>query len=119
MKAERKELLDKGRVKDVLLGSDAMGADAGEGGGLGMSAGEIMEEEKKLKKIAQRGVVKLFNAVREAQVKAEEARKQDRTIGVKRREERVGEMSKKGFLDYIASGGKAGGKQGNMEIEEV
>ncbi|KAI4157448.1 MAG: hypothetical protein LQ342_008277 [Letrouitia transgressa] len=119
LKAENKELLDKGRVKDVLLGSDAMGAGAGEGIGAVMSAGEIMEEERKLKKIAQRGVVKLFNAVREAQVKAENARTQDRVIGVKRREERVGEMSKKGFLDYIASGGKAGGKQGDMEIEEA
>ncbi|KAL9607901.1 MAG: hypothetical protein Q9167_007239 [Letrouitia subvulpina] len=119
LKAEKKELLDKGRVKDVLLGSDATGAGVGEGLGAGMSAGEIMEEEKKLKKIAQRGVVKLFNAVREAQVKAEEARKQDRIIGVKRREEMVGEMSKKGFLDYIASGGNVRGKQGDMEIEEV
>ncbi|KAL8743295.1 MAG: hypothetical protein Q9190_004337 [Brigantiaea leucoxantha] len=109
LRADKKALLEKGRAKDLLQGT---GGDDEEGG---MSVGQMMEEEKKLKKIAQRGVVKLFNAVREAQVRGEEALKKERIVGTKRREERVGEMSKKGFLELVAGGGK---KEG-VEIEEA
>ncbi|KAL8757505.1 MAG: hypothetical protein Q9184_004185 [Pyrenodesmia sp. 2 TL-2023] len=117
LRAEKKALMEKGRVKDVLLGR-AVGAvaDAGERKKEeeeeGMAA-KIREEEKRLKKTAQRGVVKLFNAVRMAQVRGEEARKEalgKGIVGQKRREERVGEMSKKGFLELVASGG-GGGKE--------
>ncbi|OAP64752.1 hypothetical protein AYL99_00724 [Fonsecaea erecta] len=92
LRSERKEELEKGRVKDVL------GLSSGQ-------AGEVAEEEKKLRKIAQRGVIKLFNAVRAAQVKAEQVAKEERkkgTIGMANREEKVNEMSKQGFLDLIA-----------------
>ncbi|KAK4944372.1 pre-60S ribosomal particles component [Elasticomyces elasticus] len=95
LRADRREDLERGRIKDVL------GLNSG-------NAGEIAEEEKKLRKIAQRGVVKLFNAVRVSQVKAEQAAKEERkkgTIGMSHREEKVNEMSKQGFLDLI------GGKQ--------
>lgn len=94
LRAERKEELERGRDKDVL------GLDSGK-------AGEIAEDEKRLRKIAQRGVVKLFNAVRAAQVKGEQTAKEERkkgTIGISHREEKVNEMSKQGFLDLI--GGK-------------
>ena len=94
IRADRQEDLEKGRVKDVL------GLDSGQ-------AGAVAEEEKRLRKIAQRGVVKLFNAVRAAQVKAEQAAKEERkkgTIGIASREEKVNEISKQGFLDLI--GGK-------------
>ena len=98
MRAEKKAALDRGRVKDVLgLETD------------GVDTGRVLEEEKRLKKTAQRGVVKLFNAVRAAQVKAEEATRQARSegvVGMGKREERVNEMSKQGFLDLISSGGK-------------
>ena len=98
IRAEKKQALEKGRVKDVL-GLETEGADTG----------KIQEEEKRLKKTAQRGVVKLFNAVRAAQIKAEEAMKsarQEGVVGMRQREERVNEMSKQGFLDLISSGGK-------------
>ncbi|KAF2769727.1 Rrp15p-domain-containing protein [Teratosphaeria nubilosa] len=98
IRAEKRAALEKGRVKDVL-GLQTEGA----------NTGEILEEEKTLKKTAQRGVVKLFNAVRAAQVKAEEASRMARAegvVGMKQREERVNEMSKQGFLDLISSGGK-------------
>jgi hypothetical protein len=78
-----------------------------------------MELEKRLRKTAQRGVVKLFNAVRAAQIKGEEAAREARAkglIGHGRREEKVNEMSKKGFLDLIA-GGDGGLK--NSGIEEA
>ncbi|KIV93126.1 hypothetical protein PV10_04365 [Exophiala mesophila] len=94
LRAEKKEELDRGRIKDIL------GLQSGQ-------AGEVAEEEKRLRKIAQRGVIKLFNAVRAAQVKAEQAEKEERkkgTIGIQHRQEKVNEMSKQGFLDLI--GGK-------------
>jgi len=112
LREEKKQALDKGRVKDVLGASTAF--DKGREGE-GKSVKEVMEEEKRLRRTAQRGVVKLFNAVRAAQVKGEEAAREARTkglVGQGRREERVNEMSKKGFLELIAGGGgglKAGG----------
>lgn len=71
----------------------------------------MVEEEKRLRKTAQRGVVKLFNAVRQAQVRAEEARKESKVVRGSRgrKEERMGEMSKKGFLEMVAGGGGEGG----------
>jgi hypothetical protein len=113
LRAEKREALDKGRVKDVLGASTAF--DAANGRGDGPTVQETMELEKRLRKTAQRGVVKLFNAVRAAQIKGEEAAKEARNkglVGQGRREERVTEMSKKGFLELIAGGGgglKAGG----------
>ncbi|KIW07032.1 uncharacterized protein PV09_01926 [Verruconis gallopava] len=98
LRADRKKALEKGRVRDVL------GLENEE-----ESTQKIMEREAKLRKTAQRGVVKLFNAVREAQKRAEEARRgavRDGVVGIGNREEKVSEMSKKGFLDLISSGGK-------------
>lgn len=101
MRAERKEKLEKGRVRDVLGLESTEESTAG-----------IMEREARLKKTAQRGVVKLFNAVREAQKRGEEARRgaqKEGIVGMGRREEKVSEMSKQGFLDLIAGGGKKTG----------
>jgi hypothetical protein len=98
IRAEKKAAREKGHVKDVL-GVETAGVDTG----------AILEEEKRLKKTAQRGVVKLFNAVRAAQVKAEEAMravKNEGVVGMQKREEKVNEMSKQGFLELISSGGK-------------
>lgn len=98
LREEKKAMLDRGRVKDILGLENA-----------DTSTAEILEEEKRLKKTAQRGVIKLFNAVRAAQVKGEEAAREARQrglVGIGKREEKVTEMSKKGFLDMIAGGGK-------------
>ena len=100
LRDERKKELERGRIRDVLAGDKLNENLEGVGGKWDL------EKERQLRKTAQRGVVKLFNAVRAAQVKGEEARKEG-GIG-KRRDERVGEMSKKGFLELVASGGKAG-----------
>ncbi|KAK2756438.1 hypothetical protein FQN54_005331 [Arachnomyces sp. PD_36] len=102
LRADKKEELDRGRIKDVL------GVESG-------VAGKTAEEEKRLKKIAQRGVVKLFNAVRAAQVRGEEAAREERkkgTVGMGEREKTVNEVSKQGFLELIS--GK-GGKKLNIE----
>ncbi|KAF4555184.1 Ribosomal RNA-processing protein 15-like protein [Elsinoe fawcettii] len=98
LRAEKKAALERGRVKDVL-GLETEG----------VSAAEVQERERRLKKTAQRGVVKLFNAVRAAQVQADVAREQARkegVVGIAQREDRINEMSKKSFLDLIAKGGK-------------
>ncbi|KAJ5099580.1 hypothetical protein N7532_006581 [Penicillium argentinense] len=104
LRADKKEELDRGRVRDV------MGIERG-------VAGNVAEDEKRLRKMAQRGVVKLFNAVRAAQVRGEEAAKDERkkgTIGIDEREKAVNEVSKQGFLDLI------NGKKGKpLNIEEA
>ncbi|TAQ89434.1 hypothetical protein B7494_g2243 [Chlorociboria aeruginascens] len=110
MREERKAALDKGRVKDVLGASTAFDAANGYAdiSGVQPSVAETMELERRLRKTAQRGVVKLFNAVRAAQIKGEEAAREAREkglVGQGRREERINEMSKKGFLELIAGGG--------------
>lgn len=103
MREERKLAMEKGRIRDVLLGTDnpRFAGAAGDGAG---GAEAAVALEKRLKKTAQRGVVKLFNAVRAAQVKAEEAARQGGAPG--RKKERVDEMSRQGFLDLVAGGGK-------------
>ncbi|KAI4227222.1 MAG: hypothetical protein LQ349_006757 [Xanthoria aureola] len=134
LRAEKKAAGEKGRVKDVLLGTastggvveatgEAAAAAAGTGDG---EVGRMVEQERRLKKTAQRGVVKLFNAVRMAQVRGEEARKEavgKGIVGVKRKEEKVGEMSKKGFLELVASGGGGGKakavKMSGKQVEEA
>lgn len=104
MRAEKREDMDRGRVRDVL------GIQRG-------AAGPVAEEEKRLRKVAQRGVIKLFNAVRAAQVRGEEAARIERkkgTVGMGEREKAVNEVSKQGFLELIS------GKKGKpLNIEEA
>ena len=123
LKEDKKQAQEKGRVKDVLLGTDRPRAGAHETNEEAdgeQSVGEMMEQERRLRKTAQKGVVKLFNAVRQAQVKAEEARAQGGSRAMK--QERVGEMTKKGFLEMVAAGGGSGEGEEKMEgkgIEEA
>lgn len=101
IRAEKRQAMEKGRVKDVLALDDA-----------NVDTGAVMEEEKRLKKTAQRGVVRLFNAVRAAQVKGEAAAKGARdegVVGFGKREELVDEAGKEGFLELISRGGKKEG----------
>ena len=112
LRDQKKRAMEKGRVKDVLIATTNETT-----GELEVSTSEIMETERRLRKVAQRGVVKLFNAVRAAQVKAvetEKSTKKEGIIGMNRREEKVNEMTKKGFLELIASGG-GGLKKGALE----
>ncbi|KAF1735118.1 Ribosomal RNA-processing protein 15 [Beauveria bassiana] len=124
LREQKRKAQEKGRVRDVLLAPVAVAA-APAGPGREekpeITTGEILAAEAKLRKVAQRGVVKMFNAVRAAQVKsteAERATRQAGVIGMARREEKVNEMSKKGFLDLLASGGSALNKSASA-IEEA
>ncbi|RPB07692.1 Rrp15p-domain-containing protein [Morchella conica CCBAS932] len=97
LRDEKRKELEKGRIKEVVPKDDDE------------AARKALEHERKLRKTAQRGVVKLFNAVRAAQIKAEEAQKQVKqkgVVGMTNREEKVTEMSKQGFLSLIQAGGK-------------
>ena len=57
-----------------------------------------------MKKTAQRGAVRLFNAVRASQIKAEQALLEAKGAPRAEREEKVKEMSREGFLNLIKSG---------------
>ncbi|KFY07598.1 hypothetical protein V492_06998 [Pseudogymnoascus sp. VKM F-4246] len=117
LREEKRQAMDKGRVKDVLGASTAFDAANKEEGEQTATVQQIMEEEKRLRKTAQRGVVRMFNAVRSAQIKGEQAAKDARQKGVVghgRREEKVNEMSKQGFLALIA-GGSGGLPTGGIE----
>ena len=106
---EKKMASEKGRVKNVLIGDrkDLAGA-AEDKAEDGMSAADIARQEKQLRKLAQRGVVKLYNAIYQSKVRGEEEARKARESGVvgsKRREEKVGEMGRKAFLDLVSGGG--------------
>ncbi|KAI0835201.1 Rrp15p-domain-containing protein [Hypoxylon sp. FL0890] len=112
---EQKRLAqEKGRVRDVLVG--AIDEKTGEPE---TTTQEIQQTEKRLRKVAHKGVVMLFRAVREAQERAAEAERDTRKegiVGVQRRQEKVNEMSRQGFLDLIAGGG---GKLKKGALEEA
>jgi fusion and transport protein UGO1 len=98
LRDDKQAKLETGRVKDVL------GLNNPE-----ISTEGMMEQEQRYKKIAQRGVVRMFNAIRAAQVMGEQATRDAQTqglVGIDKREQKVNEMSKKGFLELIARGGK-------------
>ncbi|KAK8110720.1 Rrp15p-domain-containing protein [Apiospora kogelbergensis] len=103
LRVQKLAALEKGRVRNVLVASRNEAT-----GELEATTGQVMEKERQLRKVAQRGVVKLFNAVRAAQVRGVEAEREARKdgfVGVSSRKDKVTDMSKKGFLDLIASGG--------------
>ncbi|KAG9240986.1 Rrp15p-domain-containing protein [Calycina marina] len=117
LREEKKAALDKGRVKDVLGASTVFDSVTVALEGVA-AVHETLELERRLKKTAQRGVIKLFSAVRAAQVKGEKASKEIRTkglVGHGRREEKVNEMSKQGFLELIAGGGSGLTNAGGIE----
>lgn len=97
LRDEKRTQGEKGRVKDVL-GVERVDVDTG----------GVVGKEKELRRTAQRGVVKLFNAVRAAQVMGLEAEKGEKvrgTIGMEKRKDVVGSLGKKAFLDLLVEGG--------------
>lgn len=120
LRDDKKQALEKGRIKDVLLGTKAVASSestsANRQHGMEGSVGEMQELEKKLRKTAQKGVIKLFNAVRQAQIRGEEAGKKGGSRSTK--EERVSEMSKKGFLELVSGGGSEK-QSGQGRLEEA
>lgn len=91
--AEKKTLHDSHRVKNLLPGADEP-----------EKVRDALESEKALKKVAQRGVVRLFNAVLSTQVKSAQQVAGDK-MGVVRKEELLNEVSKEQFLDLVQAAG--------------
>lgn len=122
LREQKQRAMEKGRVRDVLVATNGTFSNVNPVTGQVMADGEttaaeVLATEKRLRKVAQRGVVQLFNAFRTAQVKAAEAERVARkqgVIGMDNKKDKVTEMSKKGFLDLIASGG-GGLKKGPIE----
>ncbi|KAI3404505.1 RRP15 [Candida oxycetoniae] len=94
---ERKQFHDKHRVKHLL----PVAAENGDS----LNVRSTLEKEKQLKKLAQRGVVKLFNAILSTQIQtAQEVGKEK--VGQAKREELMNDVSKEKFLDLIAAAGE-------------
>lgn len=91
--AEKKQRLTASRNKNLLPTDDA-------------NARVIIEQEKKYKKIAQRGVIKLFNAILMTQTETTNASK-EKIIGETKKTELMTELSKEKFLDLIQAAGKS------------
>ncbi|KAI5452245.1 hypothetical protein NCC49_000810 [Naganishia albida] len=108
LKAEEKERQDRARVKNVIEGWGPT-ADGAPGG---------QEWERGLRKVAQRGVIKLFNAILQASATHQtdaatlaieanpdkrKKKEKDNVLGRGGKDDR---LTKEGFLDMIKSGGK-------------
>lgn len=94
MLAEKREGHDKQRIKNLLPSADEP-----------EKVREAIEKERKLKKVAQKGVVKLFNAVLATQVKTNQEISQEK-VGLTKKEELMNEISKAKFLDLVKAAGQ-------------
>lgn len=90
--AEKKQLQDKHRIKNLLPSSEEP-----------EKVRRIIDHERKLKKTAQKGVVRLFNAVLSTQVRTNQSINKEQA-GQTKKQELFNEMSKEKFLDLVQSG---------------
>ncbi|WLF80546.1 pre-60S ribosomal particles component [Lodderomyces elongisporus] len=95
--AEKKQFKDKHRVKQ-LLPVVGEGEDPSQ-------VRSILDKEKQMKKIAQKGVVRLFNAILATQVRTNVEVSKEK-VGQAKREELMNDVSKEKFLDLIAAAGE-------------
>lgn len=98
---EKKKLLGKARKRDIIPIATAEDES-------GEQVRKVLEKEAKLRKIAQKGAVKLFNAILSTQVKTE--KEVTTTLGNVRnkqeRQELITEVSKEKFLDLVKAAGE-------------
>lgn len=98
--AEKKKMLNKTRKADILpMVSDEQHT--------GEEIRELIAKETKLRKIAQKGVVKLFNAILSTQVRTNKE-VNDNMSDIKNRQEKrelITEVSKEKFLDLVKAAG--------------
>ncbi|KAL3235116.1 Ribosomal RNA-processing protein 15 [Nakaseomyces bracarensis] len=98
--AEKKKLLNKTRKKEIipLVSGD---------GQSGEEIRNVIEKETRLRKIAQKGAVKLFNAILSTQVRTDKEASEGFT-DIKNRNEKkqlITEVSKEKFLDMVKAAG--------------
>ncbi|EDO16263.1 hypothetical protein Kpol_505p40 [Vanderwaltozyma polyspora DSM 70294] len=96
---EKKKILAKARKTDIIPIATE--------GQSGEEVRKILEKEARLRKIAQKGAVKLFNAILSTQVKTDHEIKTSLT-DIKNKQERkeyITEVSKEKFLDLVKAAG--------------
>ncbi|KAJ8145126.1 hypothetical protein OY671_001813 [Metschnikowia pulcherrima] len=94
MLSEKREMQDKLRVTNLLPAAHDT-----------ENAREMIEKEKRLKKVAQKGVVKLFNAVLATQVRTNQDLDQE-NVGSSQKQELLNELTKSKFLDLVKAAGE-------------
>ncbi|KAM9938935.1 hypothetical protein OXX80_001580 [Metschnikowia pulcherrima] len=94
MLSEKREMQDKLRVTNLLPAAHDT-----------ENAREMIEKEKRLKKVAQKGVVKLFNAVLATQVRTNQDLDQE-NVGSSKKQELLNELTKSKFLDLVKAAGE-------------
>lgn len=94
MLSEKREMQDKLRVTNLLPAAHDT-----------ENAREMIEKEKRLKKVAQKGVVKLFNAVLATQVRTNQDLDQE-NVGSSKKQELLNELTKLKFLDLVKAAGE-------------
>lgn len=90
--SEKRKIYDKDRVRDLLPKEDS-------------EARAVLEHEKKLRKIAQRGVVRLFNVIMTTQNKATAEIANTKVLDGDKREKMLSEVSKEKFFDLVKAAG--------------
>lgn len=93
--SEKKQVHDKHRVKNLLPSASEP-----------EKVRTIIHNERQLKKVAQKGVVRLFNAVLSTQIKTNEELGQEK-VGQTKKEELMNEISKEKFLDLVQAAGQS------------
>lgn len=91
LRLEKLQSQDKARVKDIIPADPD-------------AAGEALQTEKRFRKTAQRGVIRVMNALRASQVAASSTLASTASIGVDKKSQEVATASKDSFLDMIRSG---------------
>lgn len=93
--SEKKQIHDKHRIKNLLPSADEP-----------EKVRTIIQNERQLKKVAQKGVVRLFNAVLSTQIKTNQELGQEK-VGQAKKEELMNEISKEKFLDLVQAAGQS------------
>lgn len=91
LRLEKLQSQDRARVKNIIPDDPD-------------AAGQALQAEKRFRKTAQRGVVRLMNALRASQVAASSTLATSSSIGVDKKSQEVAAASKDSFLDMIRSG---------------
>ncbi|KAH3666975.1 hypothetical protein OGAPHI_003425 [Ogataea philodendri] len=91
--AEKKAKLTSNRVRNLLPTDDSL-------------AREVLEKEKKYRKVAQRGVIKLFNAILSTQTETNKEVGALEGVGQSKKKELINEISTEKFLDLVQEAGK-------------
>ncbi|CUM49295.1 uncharacterized protein AC631_03909 [Debaryomyces fabryi] len=93
--SEKKQLHDKHRIKNLLPSASEP-----------EKVRTIIQNERQLKKVAQKGVVRLFNAVLSTQLKTNQEIGKEQ-VGQTKKEELMNEISKEKFLDLVQAAGQS------------